>query len=66
MEAGRGRERPFLDYTVCIFLFRCIRFDDKRIVSGAYDGYVESVSGMQCTALIVARVYMYIIVCMFI
>ena len=21
-------------------LVRCIRFDDKRIVSGAYDGYV--------------------------
>ena len=26
---------------VCFFLFRCIRFDDKRIVSGAYDGYVS-------------------------
>jgi len=31
--AGKGHEE----------LVRCIRFDSKRIVSGAYDGYVSVV-----------------------
>ena len=38
---------------VCIFLFRCIRFDDKRIVSGAYDGYVP------CACTCIASVHLY-------
>ena len=52
-ERGRGRERgmrgmgvEFYPLTM-FFIFhfvRCIRFDDKRIVSGAYDGYVVYLS----------------------
>lgn len=34
-------------------LVRCIRFDNKRIVSGAYDGYVFQI--FQCTAVTVSR-----------
>ena len=30
-------------------LVRCIRFDNKRIVSGAYDGYVFSLHMHDCS-----------------
>lgn len=33
-------------------LVRCIRFDNKRIVSGAYDGYVFQI--FRCTAITIS------------
>lgn len=42
-EGGMGDIRYPLTMFFIFHFVRCIRFDDKRIVSGAYDGYVVCV-----------------------